>query len=232
MYRNAFGIGGRCHRASCSLNVFRRSISEVTAPASFKPRPYPWSLMVPGPRHFLWDLLRVPGSEWSPELAARLGALVRADHTSEVVWEVRDYQWQTRGHISRVYPDKTIRVWRTNETPFHGYHGSKRTRALWVVEDNISAAQISLAGGNAVALLGTRFSVEGQNELGAYLRRLGAMVGPPVVKVALDPDAALKGAAMARELTSRLGCATMYVPLAADPKDLPEGELARMVRNQ
>jgi hypothetical protein len=228
VYRNEFGVGGRCHRASCPLNVFRPDIvtRDVTV-AEFKPRPYPLPLAYPGPGHFIWPLLR---AQPSPELAAKLGVLTNAENASEVVWEVRDYQWATRGHISRTYPDKRIRVWRDQEGPFHGYHGFKRTRVLWVVEDMVSAAQIAMLGGNALALLGTNFSANGQAELRGYLTRIHATVGYPEVKVALDPDAADKGARLARELTSRIGCATMYVPLSADPKDLPEGELARLVR--
>jgi hypothetical protein len=228
VYRNEFGVGGRCHRASCPLNVFRPDIvtRDVTV-AEFKPRPYPLPLAYPGPGHFIWSLLR---AQPSPELAAKLGVLTNAENASEVVWEVRDYQWATRGHISRTYPDKRIRVWRDQEGPFHGYHGFKRTRVLWVVEDMVSAAQIAMLGGNALALLGTNFSANGQAELRGYLTRIHATVGYPEVKVALDPDAADKGARLARELTSRIGCATMYVPLSADPKDLPKGELARLVR--
>jgi hypothetical protein len=228
VYRNEFGVGGRCHRASCPLNVFRPDIvtRDVTV-AEFKPRPYPLPLAYPGPGHFIWSLLR---AQPSPELAAKLGVLTNAENASEVVWEVRDYQWATRGHISRTYPDKRIRVWREQEGPFHAYHGFKRTRVLWIVEDMVSAAQIAMLGGNALALLGTNFSANGQAELRGYLTRIHAMVGYPEVKVALDPDATDKGARLARELTSRIGCATMYVPLSADPKDLPEGELARLVR--
>jgi hypothetical protein len=233
VYRTEFGVGGRCHRAKCSLNIFRRTVDTgpVEAPV-FKPRPYPYPLAVPARDHFLWDLLRVAAADRSPGLAARLGALTRADDANEVVWEVRDYQWLTRGHISRSYPDKRIRVWRTTEGPFYAYHGADRTRSLWLVEDSISAAQVALAGGNALALLGTHLSREGQRELAGYLNRLATVVGTPLVKVALDPDAMEVGARLARELTSRIGCATMFVPLVADPKDLPEGELARMVRDE
>jgi hypothetical protein len=231
VYRNEFGVGGRCHRASCPLNVFRPDIvtRDVTV-AEFKPRPYPFHLVYPYPDHSIWDGLKVPFPDRTPELAARLGVLTSVYDAREVVWEVRDYQWATRGHISRTYPDKRIRVWREQEGPFHAYHGFKRTRVLWVVEDMVSAAQIAMLGGNALALLGTNFSANGQAELRGYLTRIHATVGYPEVKVALDPDAADKGARLARELTSRIGCATMYVPLSADPKDLPEGELARLVR--
>ena len=230
VYRTEFGVGARCHRASCPLRVFRRDVSAPEAAPSFKPRPYPFGLQTAPPGSPVWDVLRVPVAARTPDLAARLGALARADDSNEVVWEVRDYNWLARGHISRKYPDKIIRVWRTVEGPFYAYHGDTRTRALWIVEDNVSAAQIRMAGGNALALLGTGFSREGQQDLAGYLRRVADVLGPPVVKVALDPDAAGKGAALARELTSRIGCATMFVPLVADPKDLPEGELARMVR--
>lgn len=196
----------------------------------FKPRPYPYATRTPGPGADIWDRLRVPARDRTPALAARLGVLTRADVSTEVVWEVRDFNWVTRGHISRTYPDKRIRVWRTIEGPFYGYHGFTRAPILWIVEDNVSAGQIALAGGNALALLGTHFPRDAYGELRDYLRRLTGVVETPWIKVALDPDAAGKGAAMARELTSRLGYATMFVPLVADPKDLPDGELERMVR--
>ena len=229
VYRNEHGVGARCHRASCPLNVFRPDVTEHSEPAVFKPRPYPFPLAYPAADHEIWDRLKVPVLSRCPERAAQLGVLTKADDTSEVVWEVRDYQWTTRGHISRTYPDKRIRVWREVEGPFHGYHGFKRTRVLWIVEDMVSGAQIARAGGNALALLGTNFSANAQAELRGYLTRIHSMIGYPEVRVALDPDAAGKGAQLARELTSRLGCATMFVPLVADPKDLPDGELARMV---
>lgn len=231
VYRNDFGIGARCHRASCGLNVFRRTVTEHAEPVRFKPRPYPYQLQTPEPDSHLWDLLRVAPDDRSPSLAAQLGVLTRADVPSEAVWEVRDYQWLARGHISRTYPDKMVRVWRGVEGPFTAYVGFTRTRSLWIVEDMVSAGQIALNGGNALALLGTRMSSEAQLELGLYLRRLGTVVGTPQVVVALDPDAATMGANLARELTSRIGYATMFMPLLADPKDLPEGELARLVKD-
>lgn len=230
VYRNEAGIGARCHRASCPLNVFRPDLtSPVEAAPPFKQRPYPAGTVLPDPENGIWDRLRVPLETRVPSLASKLGLLAREGDSNEIVWEVRDYQWLARGHISRTYPDKRIRVWRTVEGPFYGYFGFKRTRVLWVVEDCVSAAQIAMAGGNALALLGTHFSVEGQRELGTYLSRVAASLGSPTLKVALDPDATDKAVGLSRELTSRLGYATIYVPLVADPKDLPEGELQRMV---
>ncbi len=232
VYRNGFGVGARCHRAACGFKRFRSTFENVAEHPVFKPRPYPYPLAVPSPHAPIWAALRVPPGQRVAATAAKLGVLARADVSNEFVWEVRDYQWLARGHISRTYPDKVVRTWRTEEGPFYAYHGFNRTRTLWIVEDCVSAAQIALAGGNALALLGVRFSPDGQHELGLYLRRLASVVGVPQVKVALDPDAMDKGVALARELTSRLGCATMFVPLVADPKDLPEGELAKLVRDE
>lgn len=230
VYRNEYGVGGRCHRASCPLNIFRPDITgaALTPPPAFKPRPYPYPLAIPAPDSTIWDLLRVPAGRRDARLAAQLGVLTRADDSNEIVWEVRDYQWLTRGHISRHYPDKTIRIWRTTPGPFHAYHGKTRAPCLWIVEDNVSAAQISLAGGNALALLGVGFSPEAQGELGAYLKRLP--FANVKVRVALDPDAAAKGMLLTRELTSRLGYDILFTPLIADPKDLTPGTLEQLVQ--
>lgn len=234
VYRNEWGVGARCHRASCGLNIFRGSpeISLPNAPPAFKPRPYPFPLAAPLRVNEVWDRLRVPAAERGPALAARLGLHAREGVSNEIVWEVRGYDWAARGHVSRTYPDKRIRVWRESNTPFYAYHGFRRTPTLWIVEDSVSAAQIALAGGNALALLGVQFSLAGQQELGDYLARLKTVAGTPQIKVALDPDAATVAVKLTRELTSRLGYATMFMPLVADPKDLPEGELARMVEER
>lgn len=231
VYRNEYGIGAVCHRAGCPFKVFRRElVTEPQAPPPFQPRPYPSPLAVPGPQCPIWALVRVPEPERTVDTAARLGLLTMEGNEGEVVWEIRDYQWSPRGHVSRTYPGKFVRTWKAVPGPFYGYFGFKRTRTIWLVEDCVSAAQIARAGGNSLALLGTHFSRDGIAELGAYLARIKAVYGPPVVKVALDPDAAGKGAALTRELTSRLGYGTVFVPLQYDPKDLPEGELEGMVR--
>jgi len=232
VYRNEWGVGARCHRASCDLNTFRSDIQAAPEVAAFKPRPYPFPLAAPDSLNEAWDRLRVPIADRGPGLAARLGLHAREGVSNEVVWEVRGYDWAAKGHISRTYPDKRIRVWRENNTPFYAYHGFRRTPCLWIVEDSVSAAQIALAGGNALALLGVQFSLDGQAELGDYLRRLKTVAGTPHIKVALDPDAATLGVKLTKELTNRLGYATMFMPLVADPKDFPEGELARMVRDE
>jgi hypothetical protein len=145
-----------------------------------------------------------------------------------LVWEVRDYDWSARGHISRTYPGKIVRTWREREGPWTAYVGLEHLPVVWVVEDMTSAARVALEGGNAIALLGTNFSVEAQTELGRYLARFRE--NDRRVIVALDPDAAKTGAKLARDLTFRLGCATIFQPLRCDPKDLGIGELQRLVR--
>ena len=62
VYRNEGGIGGRCHRASCGLNVFRPAVSNGETRPAFKPNPYPYPLAIPAPDNVIWDALRVPAA--------------------------------------------------------------------------------------------------------------------------------------------------------------------------
>jgi len=233
VFRNEGGHGAKCHRASCGWGMFKPGIAGlVPDPPSFTPRPYPNPVTAPDPDNAIWELLRVPVMERTVRLASMLGVHSRYGVPLEIVWDVRDYDWRVRGHVSRKYPGKEVRTWKGEPGPWYSYHGFNRTRTLWLVEDQVSAAQIALAGGNAIALLGCELSLEGQLELGAYLRRLEGIffTGRPQTKVALDPDAFDNGVCLTKELTSRLGYDTMFQPLLNDPKDLPEGELERMVK--
>jgi len=218
------GIWYKCHRASCGLGGLRSGLEpgRPTDPAPFEPRPYPHNLATPPDGHWIWPKL---GIEAGSLASARLGVYTRFADPDEIVWEVRDFDLKPRGHISRAYSSKFIRSWRTEPGPWMGFFRGLCPR-LWIVEDMVSAAKISLAGFPALALLGTHLSPEGRAELGAYLRRLNA----PVVRVALDPDAAAKGSALARDLTFRLGRDTIFVPLSQDPKDLTRAELAEVLK--
>jgi hypothetical protein len=165
--------------------------------------------------------------ERTPALAARIGLFARVDVSSEIVWDFRDFLWVTRGHLSRDYRDKSIRVWRTVPGPFYGYFADLRTPVLWIVEDPVSAARIQLEGGSALCLNGTHLSPDLQGELArmvVLMARTGR--GPPQMRVALDPDAAQQGADMTHLLTNRYGYDTMWVPLVKDIKDMEPDELA------
>ena len=231
VFRKENGLGAKCHRASCGWSFFKPEITDLVTGPPFTPRPYPHPIETPEPGNAIWNLLRVPATERTVRLASMLGVHVRYDVPAEVVWDVRDYDWRPRGHVSRTYPGKEVRTWKEVPGPWYSYHGFNRTRTLWLVEDQVSAAQIALAGGNAVALLGCELSLEGQLELGAYLKRLEGIffTERPQIKVALDPDAFDNGICLTKELTGRLGYDTICVTMTNDPKDLPEGELKRMV---
>jgi len=232
VFRNEGGHGAKCHRTSCGWSYFKPEITDLFTCPPFTPRPYPHPVEAPNLGNVIWNLLRVPATERTVRLASMLGVHNRYGVPLEIVWDVRDYDWRIRGHVSRKYPEKEVRTWKEWPGPWYSYHGFNRTRTLWIVEDNVSAAQIALAGGNAIALLGCELSLEGQLELGVYLKRLDGIffTDRPQIKVALDPDAFDKGAAMTKELTNRLGYDTMFQPLFSDPKDLPEGKLEQMVK--
>lgn len=231
MTRAAGGVWYKCHRDKCGLAGFKPDPdqSAPAMPVPFPARPYPFNRALPSPDHWVWDRLAVPFGGRTAERAARLGLFTRADDTNELVWEVRDYDWSARGHISRVYPDKIVRTWKELEGPWTGYVALVRSPVVWVVEDMMSAARVAIEGGNAIALLGTHFSVEAQKELGGYLARFPE--GDRKIIVALDPDAAETGARMTRDLTFRLGYATIFQPLKSDPKDMDPGELQCLVRS-
>jgi len=196
----------------------------------FKPRPYPFPLKTPGRGHFILSRLNVGGWPALPAAAATVGLAVRADRPGEVVWELRGFDLRTRGHVSRDYGTdglgKTVRTWRTDPGPVLGYFGlGARFRDLWIVEDALSAARLCLDGHNALCLFGTHLSREGEEELRDYVARVRATSGLGArILIALDRDASGAGAAMARRLTSRLGCETIPVFLHSDLKDMPEDE--------
>lgn len=218
------GIWYKCHRDKCGLAGLREGLEPGTnteRPA-FNPRPYPYDLSAPRMEHWLWDKL---DAEPSLMRAAWLGVYVRRDREEELVWEVRDYDWRSRGHVSRSYPSKRIATWRVEEGPFVAFFGPRCPR-LWIVEDPVSAARIALAGHSALALLGTHLSTDARAELGRYLKRLDK----PLVRVALDPDAAETGAKMTRDLTFRLGCDTIFVPLKHDIKDLLREDFEELMK--
>ena len=227
--RDTGGVWYKCHRASCGLAGFKPDLdqSAPAMPVPFVGRPYLFNRALPGPEHWVWDRLAVPVERRGAGLASRLGLFTRADDSNELVWEVRDYDWVTRGHISRTYPGKIVRTWKDREGPWTGYVGLDRVPVIWVVEDLMSASRIALEGGNALALLGTHFSVDAQNELEDYLSRFPHC--HTKIVVALDPDAAEVGARLTRDLTFRLGRATIFQPLSADPKDMDPGELKCLV---
>ena len=220
-----------CHRASCAAAGVRggaRVHAAGVIPAVFAPRPYPWPLAVPGAGHFSWRLLRASGG---PELAARIGLQHKADFSDELVWELRDFDWKHKGHVSRSYVGKTIRTWRTAPGPWYGYFADKRTpERLWIVEDPMSAARLQIGGESALCLFGTHLGTELRGEVVAFMQRQARVHGhPPLLVVALDPDATVAGMDMARRLTTMTGYDTMARPLNKDIKDMDETELRELL---
>lgn len=216
------GIYFKCHRDTCDNAGLRAGLEPTIQPiAPFVPRPYPYGLRTVPFNHWLWDKLEAKPSH---KTCASLGVYVRELDMGELVWDVRDFNWESRGHISRRYPNKFIRSWRVVNGPWMNFIGP-RVNDLWIVEDNISAARIALAGHSALALLGTNLSPAGRAELRAYLPRLNE----PRVRVALDPDASATASALARELTFSLGRDILYTPLVADPKDLPRADFEELL---
>lgn len=219
------GIAYKCHRASCDNAGLRPAVpgepQQIIPP--FQPRPYPYDLTVPGPDHPLWNLLRVIPEARTPELCARIGLYHREGDSGEIVWAIVDYDWSLRGHVSRTYPGKVIRTWRESPGPFCGYFSNIRHPDLWLVEDPVSAARIQLEGRSALCLLGTHFSLEGQQEL----RDRGGLAKR--IFVALDPDAYNVSQELAKTLTFRLGRDTVAVPLEKDPKDMDQKELRALL---
>ncbi len=227
VWRDEVGVGFKCHRASCDVGGVRDAVPgpAQTGPGPFKPRPYPYELTTPARDHEIWDRLGVPLSGRNSGTSTVTGVSAKADDSQEVVWEVRDYEYAARGHISRTYPGKFVRTWKTQPGPFYGFMGWTRKPVLWIVEDMVSAAKIYLGGGNSLALLGTHFSSDGRGELKSYLEKYPETR----VRVALDPDAYEVGARLARELTFQLGRAILFIPMRADPKDLEPQELRDLI---
>lgn len=215
------GVGWTCHRASCHAHSGRRSLprgGEPVARPTFESRPYPHPLTSPPVDHPIWGrLITVPetASE-AAELAAQIGLSTRGDLSSEVVWTARDYNWSTRGHVSRNYDTKFIRTWRVVDAAWYGYFSDHRTASIWLVEDPVSAACLQLAGAGAICLFGSSIGKALQAELGAIALR------SPVQRflLALDPDATLEGLTAANRLTNAGVCDTVWVPLRRDIKDM------------
>lgn len=226
------GLWYRCHRATCGISGRRDGPTRVhAAPAQFEPRPYPFTLAPPDRLNAIWSRLAVPPSERTAATARRIGLFARDYVSSEIVWEFRDYKWLTRGHLSRDYRDKTIRVWRTVDGPFYGYFADFHMREVWIVEDPVSAARIQLEGGSAICLNGTHMSGPLQDELTRYLA-FRDMVEPgqrTLFKVALDPDAVQTAINLTYRLTTRGDCDSMWVPLKKDIKDMDPYDLAYLM---
>ncbi len=226
VWRDEHGLGFKCHRAKCDNAGVRAAVpGPAGEPRTFTGRAYSHGSTTPFPAHFAWDLLRVPEAERTTLLGAKLGLGARNDFLRELVWAVRGYDYSARGHISRTYPDKFIRSWKTQDLPWHSFMGWERKPALWIVEDMMSAARIYLEGGNALALLGTHFSDAGREELKAYLKAYPSVR----VTVALDPDATGLAEEMARELTFQTGRDTLFLPMTLDPKDMEPEELRGLI---
>lgn len=222
----AEGIYYKCHRDNCDLAGLRGGLEAGLGaqPSPFVPRPYPLDLVTPDPDHWLWR--KVGTYTESEHYAAKLGVSVPIGREHELVWEVRDFDWQPRGHISRTYPDKFIRSWRVVDGPWMNYVALKRSDTLFIVEDCVSAARIACRGKSALALLGTNLSGPGRAELGAFLNRFPHTR----VRVALDPDASATASKLARDLTFSLGRDILFVPMKADPKDLSRPDFEELLR--
>lgn len=221
-----------CHRAKCGEAGVLGGSGPVAALEArrpdFVPRPYPYPVRSPGPEHWVWGKLHAPGSTG---LAARIGLATKAGDEEELVWELRDMDWAVTGHLSRHYPDKTIRTWRTVPGPVYGWFASRRPETVWIVEDPLSAARVQLAGQGALCLCGTGMSRELMAVLAHWHRRQVRYYGEPLgVTVALDPDATYKGRDLARALTSRYGIDTLWRPLTKDIKDMEPDELGEVLR--
>jgi hypothetical protein len=160
-------------------------------------------------------------------VCAKLGLKATLGNEVESVWEIRDFNFELRGWVSRDYANKRIRTWRLVPGPLYGFWSLAPSKRIIIVEDPVSAARIAWEGGaSGVALLGTHMPAEAMEELEVYVRRTRAVIGTePEVVVCLDRDAVDVTTRLTKRLTGYLSCATMWFPGSRDPKDMDRDEL-------
>lgn len=205
-----------CHRASCGFRGFvpmdGDGSSKDMPPAKPKARPYT------GVAHIIdsvtMDKLFCGYEGLSPEATyddITNWGVFRCDEG--LLLACRGFNGELLGHVTRSL-DKVIKTYRAREgADMYSYYrppGSVfKPGALFIVEDCISAMCVASHGYNALALLGTYMS--------DYLR-CALSDNQLQSRIMLDPDAAGKAVAMAKDLPG----SKAVIGHTKDPKDLPD----------
>jgi len=204
--RTGTGLLYKCHRASCGVKGFARSIGSEMVKGyakrkASKPRAKPYTremIAIPDDRsELLWNMFYInqetqhrEGWKWNEE-------------TQRVILPIRDARRAELGHNARYWREldamdlrsvgpKSITYWnKLDVVKYHMPIRQQRTDTLTLVEDQPSAVRLA-QDTDTVALLGTHVTAE-------LARTLQAMKYSRIV-LALDNDATLKALKIKQEL--------------------------------
>lgn len=225
--RNTEGLLYRCHRSTCDISGFTatRAAYMQDVPTGTPLKPYSGELLPLTSKDKLFFKTHY-------ELSNEVIETIYANEHDEYVLEILGPSKYVKGYNVRQpwpnsprkgRPDKPkARVWMHSILPVQSFHSTNYMTTEFgndtvvVVEDQLSAMKVAVAGLDTVAIIGTHM-----NE--AKIREI-AQWRPKRVLIALDADATAKSFIMAR----KWGLAFEYVrvvPLERDLKDSPLADI-------